>query len=211
MTTMKRDSVSLLIITAIAAVLVVIGVALMGFNRSPAPLQLTTSTIPASQVTEVITPAGAITLADDSTPIPTNIVMETITPASLPTNDGTPPHSPGEPTQRPLRVEAAGEWDVVVLGRIDVCFLCQRGSPSVTYTQVLAGKIPNGQTEGMLALAGVAAHLLPEDGVPIYESQQAEIVFLKRVVAPDHEDQVVYTVVDIMKATPENLALFLGQ
>src|SRR5262249_44119522 len=37
-------------------------------------------------------------------------------------------------------------WDLVVLGRIDFCSVCQREpSARVRYTQVLAGSIPEGQ------------------------------------------------------------------
>src|SRR5207244_4099656 len=127
---------------------------------------------------------------------------------NLSTKEETPSNPQEEPTSRSRRKETAGKWDVVVLGRIDTCYVCQRGSPHVSYTRVLAGKVPAGQAEGMLAVAGVAAHLLPEGGVPMYESQQEEIVFLKTVAVPGQENKVIYTVVDVMKATPQNLALF---
>jgi hypothetical protein len=94
------------------------------------------------------------------------------------------------------------EWDVAVLGRIDMCGVCQRGSSSVGFTKVLAGKFPTGQTEGTIAVAGMASHLLPEGGVTMYQSKDEEIVFLCRA-----EDRDLYTVVEIMKATPENLAV----
>lgn len=102
------------------------------------------------------------------------------------------------------------QWDVVVLGKIDASWVSQHDpSPHVSYTQVLAGKIPSGQATGQLALVEVAEHLLPENGAPIYKSQQEEIVLLKKVVVPGYEDIDVYKVVDAMEATPENLATFL--
>jgi hypothetical protein len=103
-------------------------------------------------------------------------------------------------------------WDVVVLGRIDACWVCQFGpSPHVRYTQVLAGKVPSSQARGELALVAVAERLLPEGGIPIYKSQKEEICFLKRIVVPDYEAADVYEVVDVMEATPENLARFRGR
>ena len=81
----------------------------------------------------------------------------------------------------------------------------------MSYTRVLEGEVPGGQAEGELALVAVADHLLPEGGTPIYESQQEEICFLKRVVVPGYEDADVYEVVDVKEATSENLAAFLGQ
>jgi len=103
-------------------------------------------------------------------------------------------------------------WNVVVLGRIDYCLVCQFGpSPHVTYTQVLAGKVPSSQARGELALVAVAERLLPEGGIPIYKSQKEEICFLKRIVVPGYEAADVYEVVDVMEATPENLARFRGR
>ena len=106
----------------------------------------------------------------------------------------------------------ASSWDVVVLGRIDACWVCQWGpSPHVSYTQVLAGKVPGTQTRGELVLVELAEVLLPEGGTPVYRSQQEEICFLKKVVVPGYEDTDVYKVIDVMEATPENLATFLGR
>lgn len=100
-------------------------------------------------------------------------------------------------------------WDVAVLGRIDACWVCQFGPPPrVSYAQVLAGKVPSGEATGQLTLAAVAERLLPRGGVPIYKSQKEEICFLKRVVAPGAEAADVYEVVDVMEATPKNLASF---
>jgi|RhiMetStandDraft_8_1073273.scaffolds.fasta_scaffold12207_2 hypothetical protein len=102
--------------------------------------------------------------------------------------------------------------DLVVLGRIDFCQVCQRGPSSrVRYTQVLAGRVPDGQTRGELALGAVARQLLPEGGVPIYKSQQEEICVLKKMVVPGNAAAEVYEVVDILAATPDNLAAFRGQ
>ena len=103
-------------------------------------------------------------------------------------------------------------WDVIVLGRIDACWVCQFGpSPHVSYTQVLAGKVPSNQARGKLALVAVAERLLPEGGIPIYKSQKGEICFLKRIVVLGYEAADVYEVVDVMEATPENLAHFRGR
>jgi hypothetical protein len=103
-------------------------------------------------------------------------------------------------------------WDLVVLGRIDFCSVCQWGPSSrVRYTQVLAGSVPDGQAKGELALGAVAQKLLPEGGVPIYKSQHEEICFLKKMVVPGNATAEVYDVVDILEATPENLAAFCGQ
>jgi hypothetical protein len=100
-------------------------------------------------------------------------------------------------------------WDIVVLGWIDACWVCQFGPPPhVSYTQVLAGKVPSGQTIGWLAVVVVAERLLPAGGVPIYKSQKEEICFLKRVVGPGAEVANVYEVVDVMEATAKNLARF---
>src|SRR5206468_9031384 len=96
-------------------------------------------------------------------------------------------------------------WDVVLLGQVDFCQVCQFGpSPQVRYTRVLAGPRPGNRTEGQLGLAAVDTRFLPQGGVPIYRSQQEEIVFLKKVPAPEGGD--VYRVVDIKQATPENLS-----
>jgi hypothetical protein len=78
----------------------------------------------------------------------------------------------------------------------------------VSYSQVLAGKVPSGQATGQLAVVVVAERLLPTGGVPIYKSQKEEICFLKRVIAPGAEAADAYEVVDVMEATPKNLARF---
>ena len=132
-----------------------------------------------------------------------------------PTTKGTPSHSAEEPTSRSRQAKTVEKWDLVVLGRIDACYVCQRGSPHVSYTRVLAGKVPNDQTQGVLPVAEVAPHLFSEGGVPIYQSQQEEIVLLKRTAGSSLEDKdkgkATYVVVDVMKATPQNLALFHAQ
>jgi hypothetical protein len=81
----------------------------------------------------------------------------------------------------------------------------------VRYTQVLAGSIPEGQARGELALGAVARQLLPEGGVPIYQSQQEEICVLKKMVVPGNAAAEVYEVVDILAATSDNVAAFRGQ
>jgi hypothetical protein len=118
-------------------------------------------------------------------------------------------------TSRLGQARTVEKWDLVVLGRIDACFVCQRGSPHVSYTRVLAGKVPNGQTPGELSVAQIAPRLFSEGGVPIYESQQEEIVLLKRTAEHNQTDKnqvkPTYGVVDVMKATPQNVALFHAQ
>ena len=100
-------------------------------------------------------------------------------------------------------------WDFVVLGRINACWVCQRGPPPhVSYTMVLAGKTPSGKAQGEIGLTEVAAGLLPKGGIPIYRSQQEEICYLKIVVLPGDKDRIAYKVVDVEEATPENLAKF---
>jgi hypothetical protein len=136
------------------------------------------------------------------------LVMITVLLASCGRSETSPQTARTAPASNPIEdttrsPETVGEWDVVVLGQIHMCGVCQRGSPKVSYTKVLAGEVPHGQTAGTLALAEVATHLLPTGGVPIYESQQDEIIFLKGV-----KDKDLYTVVGVLKATPENLALF---
>ena len=105
---------------------------------------------------------------------------------------------------------ADSSWDLVVVGRIDFNLVSQSAhSPNLRYTRVLAGRVPSG-ARGQLAIRGVDARLLPEGGVPIYQSQREEICFLKKVVVPGHEDADVYRVVDVKEATPQNLAAFRG-
>jgi hypothetical protein len=103
-------------------------------------------------------------------------------------------------------------WDLVVLGRIDFCLVCQWGPSSrVRYTQVLAGSVPDGQARGELALGAMVRKLLPEGGVPIYKSQHEEICVLKKMVVPGYAAAEVYEVVDILAATPDNVTAFRGQ
>src|SRR5262245_48957101 len=103
-------------------------------------------------------------------------------------------------------------WDLVVLGRIHFCLVCQwEPSARVRYTQVLAGSLPDGQARGELALGAVARKLLPEGGVPIYQSQHEEICVLKKIVVPGNAADAVYEVVDIRAATADHVAAFRGQ
>lgn len=101
------------------------------------------------------------------------------------------------------------KWDLVVLGRLNACYVCQRGSPQVKYTRVLAGKIPSGEPKGTLTIAEVDAHVFPEGGVPMYESQEDEIVFLKKSKLDEkNKDKDLYDVLDVKQATAKNLAAF---
>ncbi len=105
-----------------------------------------------------------------------------------------------------------GSWDLVVLGQIDACWVCQFGpSPRVIYTRVLAGIAPDTGASGQLPLVEVAETLLPEGGVPIYRSRQDEIIFLERVVILGYETENYYRVIDVMEVTPGNLAPFLDE
>lgn len=124
----------------------------------------------------------------------------------------------GEPLVGPSATPYEGEqksvqqtvlWDLVVLGRIDACWVCQHGPPPhVSYTRILAGKAPRGKAQGQIALAEMAARLLPEGGTPIYRSQREEICYLKTVTLPANENASVYKLIDLEEATPENLAKF---
>lgn len=99
--------------------------------------------------------------------------------------------------------------DLVVLGRIDACWVCQHGlPPHVSYTTVLAGKAPSGKAQGQITLVEVPARLLPKGGIPIYKSQREEIVYLKIGELPSEKNAAAYKVVDVEEATPENLAKF---
>lgn len=109
-------------------------------------------------------------------------------------------------------VTSNAAWDIVVLGRIEACWVCQFGpQPHVSYTRVLVGQVPNGQSRGQLAITEVPEWLLPQGGIPMYKSQREEICFLKRIVVPGYENTEVYKVVDVQEVTPENLAALLGQ
>jgi hypothetical protein len=115
------------------------------------------------------------------------------------------PYQDEQPTS-----DRAVSWDLVVLGRIDACWVCQHGPPPhVTYTKVLAGKAP-GEGQAEVGLVDVAARLLPEGGVPIYRSRQEEICYLKLVIPGGKEHGAYYAVIDLEEATPENLAKFEG-
>jgi hypothetical protein len=108
--------------------------------------------------------------------------------------------------------DALPTYDLVVLGRIDACWVCQFGpSPQVAYRRVLAGSPPQGKSEGVLLLAAVAQKLLPESGIPMYRSRQEEICILERVLVPGYESAAVYRVIDAMEATPDNLARFRSE
>src|SRR3989442_1120791 len=77
------------------------------------------------------------------------------------------PHTWGQGQSTP----ADSAWDVVVLGRIDFCLVCQREPPpNLRYTQVLAGQLSRAQATGQLALTAMDTRLLPEGGAPIYKS-----------------------------------------
>jgi len=185
---MKRTITYRWIAAAVASALLVITILLVGHGGSEIPPSANTAPI-----------SSHVTQESPQNPAPTK--------------KETPSHQQEEQTSSSRRVGKVEKWDVVVVGRIDACYLCQRGSPHVDYTRVLAGKLPNGHRKGTLTLAGIAPHVLPEGEVPLYQSQQDEIVFLKKAVV-DHkdkdknEDEDIYTVVDVMKATSENLALF---
>lgn len=116
------------------------------------------------------------------------------------------------PSEKDASSADAVKWDLVVLGRLNACYVCQRGSPHVNYTRILAGKIPSGEPKGTLTIAKIDAHVFPEGGVPMYESKEDEIVFLKKS-KPDemNKDKVLYDVLDVKQATAENLAAFRGK
>jgi hypothetical protein len=106
-------------------------------------------------------------------------------------------------------VEQAILWDVVVLGRIDACWVCQNGPPPhVSYTRVLAGKVPSGKAKGQIDIVEVPAPLLPQGGIPIYRSEREEIIYLDIVVLPSDKNVAAYKVGDVKEATAANLAKF---
>jgi hypothetical protein len=110
------------------------------------------------------------------------------------------------------RDASVASYDLVVLGEVDACWVCQFGPPpQVTYRRVLAGSAPQSKAEGSLPLTAVAEKLLPEGRVPIYRSRQEEISILQRDVVPGYESVAVYRLIDVMEATPENLARFAHQ
>jgi len=100
--------------------------------------------------------------------------------------------------------------DVVVLGSINACWVCQFDpEPQVVYTKILAGDVAQVEEEGPLLLGGIPRQFLPEGGVPIYRSQKEEICFLKKIVEARFQGAVTYyEVVDIWEARPENLSMF---
>jgi hypothetical protein len=113
------------------------------------------------------------------------------------------------PSEKDANSADAVKWDLVVLGRLNACYVCQRGSPHVNYTRVLAGKVPSGEPKGTLTIAEIDAHIFPEGGVPMYESQKDEIVFLKKSkLDENNKDKNLYDVLDVKQATAENLAAF---
>jgi hypothetical protein len=113
------------------------------------------------------------------------------------------------PSEKDANSSDAPKWELVVLGRLNACYVCQRGSPHVNYTRILAGKLPSGERKGTLAIAKIEAHIFPEGGVPMYESQEDEIVFLKKSkLDENNKDNDLYDVLDVKQATPKNLAAF---
>src|SRR5262245_55365088 len=105
--------------------------------------------------------------------------------------------------QEPTRGRAS--WDLVVLGQIDACWVCQHGlPPHVSYSRVLAGVPPSGRAQGTLSLVEIPVRLLPPGGIPIYRSQRPEICYLEIVGQPGDKEPF-YRVVDIEEATRENL------
>lgn len=113
------------------------------------------------------------------------------------------------PSEKDANSADAVKWDLVVLGRLNACYVCQRGSPHVNYIRILAGKIPSGEPKGTLMIAKIDEHIFPKGGVPMYESQEDEIVFLKKSKSDENnKDKVLYDVLDVKQATAENLAAF---
>jgi hypothetical protein len=103
-------------------------------------------------------------------------------------------------------------FDLVVLGRVDACWVCQHGPPpQVSYTRVLQGTAPGGQAMGQLAVVELGERVLPEGSVPMYTSQQEEIVLLRRVAVEGMPDVDAYRVEDVLEATPANLARFTDE
>jgi len=114
-----------------------------------------------------------------------------------------PSHSPADLSK------SLSMSDVVVLGRIDACWVCQFDPPpAVSYSSILAGEITQDQSDQSLDIAGVDRRFLPEGGVPIYKSRKEEICFLKKVVVDRLGGAIAYQVVDIWAATDGDIGLF---
>ncbi len=124
--------------------------------------------------------------------------------------------APSPSKEAPLRADPPpellaqiAESDVIVLGKIDACWVCDSDKPPhVSYTQVLSGAIPGGNAYGQLPLTGVARYLLPYTGVPIYQSNSEEICLLKRSVRNNLSSPDFYEVIYVWEATTERLNYF---
>ena len=112
----------------------------------------------------------------------------------------------------PELIELLSQSDIVVLGLIDACWVCQFGpEPHVAYTKILSGKTKEDSEEASLPIASIPRRFLFPGGGPIYGSRKEEIVFLKKVVGLRFEGDVTrYEVIDIWEATPKNLSMFRG-
>jgi len=99
--------------------------------------------------------------------------------------------------------------DIVVLGWIDACWVCQfNPSPELTYSKILAGKVTDDRENEAFYLTSIPKRFLPQGGVPIYRSKKEEICFLKRVIDDRLKGEILYEVVEIWEATTDNLSLF---
>jgi hypothetical protein len=118
-----------------------------------------------------------------------------------PTSTSVQPNTGTEGTAPP-----DASWDLIVVGIVDACLVCQfSASPNVAYSEVLAGVLPPDAGGDRLNVVSLNDVLLAEDGTPSYVSERPEIVFLKRITVPGYEESVVYEVVFVLEATPENI------
>src|SRR2546428_12011480 len=91
--------------------------------------------------------------------VKTSKATQTTTEAAIPTTLTSTPNA-AEPAASPTLTSDDSVSDVVVLGRVDACFVCQHEpAPSVSYTRVLAGEDPGGQASGQVAGWGVGGTL----------------------------------------------------
>jgi hypothetical protein len=117
--------------------------------------------------------------------------------------------TPLRPDPPPELLSQMAESDVIVLGKIDACWVCDSdGAPHVSYTQVLSGSVPGGNASGQLSLAGIAEYLLPRTGIPIYQSNSEEICLLKKAVPDGLNGPDFYEVIYVWEVTTERLSYF---
>jgi len=82
----------------------------------------------------------------------------------------------GETSPQRVPTENA-EWDIVVLGRIDMCGGCRRGSPQLVYVKVLVGDPPAAELRGTLAIVGIPTSVLPSGAFRCMQARKTKSCF----------------------------------